>query len=279
MEALLKVMVVDDEREIADYIGSLIEGLFPELAEISILYSGPKALEALKTAPCDLLVTDIRMPVTDGFALLDYVVSAALDVEIVFLTAFKEFDYIYQALLQKPISYLIKTEREEVLLKTLSHKLQEIARSRTAADIVPKSGRISEIAAARGAPAFEAAEPAGLDADGANDVSQVAINLVRNYIREHIEQGVSLSALADHFHYNSCYLSRAFSKVCGQKLNDYIMQCKIAAAKKYLAETDSQIGKIADRLGYQSPQAFIRFFRNKVGMSADEWRRFHARTE
>jgi YesN/AraC family two-component response regulator len=276
MEELLKVMVVDDEREIADYIGELITGLLPEL-DVSVLYSGPKALEALKAAPCDLLVTDIRMPVTDGFALLDYVVAASLDVEIVFLTAFKEFDYIYQALLQKPITYLVKTEREEVLLNTLGHKLREIARGRTFAGGMLQSGRISGAAARR--PGLEPAETALPDADGANDVSQVAVHLVRNYIREHIEQGVSLSALADHFHYNPCYLSRAFSRVCGQKLNDYIMQCKIAAAKKYLAETDSQIGKIADRLGYQSPQAFIRFFRNKVGMSADEWRRFHARSE
>lgn len=268
----LRVMVVDDEREIADYIGGLLEGLRPK-PDVSALYSGTKALEALKTEPCDLLVTDIRMPVTDGFALLDHVVTAGLDVEVVFLTAFREFDYIYQALQQKPITYLVKTEREEVLAKTLGQKLGEIAQRKAAAGGAP----VKRISAAGGVPAPEG--PERIDGDGASDVSQVAIGLVRDYIREHIEQGVSLSMLAEHFHYNPCYLSRAFSRVCGQKLNDYIMQCKIAAAKKYLAETNSNIGKIADRLGYQSPQAFIRFFRNKVGMSADEWRRYHARTE
>lgn len=39
-------------------------------------------------------MTNIVMPVTDGFALLGYVAENSRDTEVVLLTAFEEFDYI-----------------------------------------------------------------------------------------------------------------------------------------------------------------------------------------
>jgi YesN/AraC family two-component response regulator len=278
---LLKVLVVDDEREIADYIGALIAAAFGELTEIRVLYSGPKAMDALRATHCDLLVADIRMPVTDGLALLNFAVAAELPTEVVFLTAFKEFDYIYRALMQKPITYLIKTEREDVLLKVIGGKLREIQARRSGRPKLEPSSLPEAEQWAAGGTETDAAPIQNAHQHSADMLYEsrhaAAMNLVRDYIRAHIEEGVSLAALAERFHYNQCYLSQAFSRACGQKLNDYIQECKIAAAKKYLAETGEHINRIAERLSYQSPQAFIRFFKSKVGMSADEWRRFHAK--
>jgi YesN/AraC family two-component response regulator len=253
MPGRIKVLVVDDEKEIADYIASLLKENFSLEAEVSVLYSGTKAMESIMEGECDLLVADIRMPVTDGLALLGCIADNGLPVEIVFLTAFRDFDYIYNALRRKPITYLMKTESEDVLLAAIREKLEPL---------------LSRAASAAGGTLSE---------EGEVEVSRPeAMFMIRKYISENIETDISLATLADRFHYNACYLSRAFSKVCGQKLNDCIQECKVASAKKYLLETNFHVSEIAAKLGYQSPQTFIRFFHREVGMSADKWRRIES---
>ena len=273
----LTVAIVDDEPEIADYIGGLLANHYNDYIHVKIFYSGTKVLEFLKTGQCDLLVSDIRMPVTDGFALLEYIVSARLPVEVVFLTAYRDFDYIYQLLQKKTINYLIKTEREIVILDKISNIIKTVIKNRNEKE---KLDKIEEL--------FEDVRNLASDVEriqlfdrSNNDFEQPekhqkAMNQIKTYIRSNIEGDVSLLSLSTHFHYHPSYLSRAFSQAFGQKLSNYILECKITVAKKYLAETDIPVGRIAGKLGYQSSQAFIRSFRREVGISAREWRRLYS---
>jgi two-component system NtrC family sensor kinase len=65
-QAVGRVLVVDDEPEIADLIRNMLEGAGYEVASAD---SGAVALEMLATAGFQAIVSDLRMPDMDGAAL------------------------------------------------------------------------------------------------------------------------------------------------------------------------------------------------------------------
>jgi CheY-like chemotaxis protein len=59
----LKILIVDDEIELAQTLADLLE---PEGHEIDIAINGAIALEKLHKKPFELIISDLRMPVLDG---------------------------------------------------------------------------------------------------------------------------------------------------------------------------------------------------------------------
>ncbi len=59
----LKILLVDDEVELAQTLADLLE---PEGHHVDIAANGAIALEKLKKNPFDLIISDLRMPVLDG---------------------------------------------------------------------------------------------------------------------------------------------------------------------------------------------------------------------
>ncbi len=76
-------MVVDDEREIADLVASLLQ---PEGMETTVFTDPEEALAAFSQDPFDMAIIDVMMPKMDGFELCGRM-RACSDVPIVFLSA------------------------------------------------------------------------------------------------------------------------------------------------------------------------------------------------
>ncbi|WP_251213331.1 response regulator transcription factor [Adlercreutzia murintestinalis] len=78
-----RVMVVDDEQEIADLVASLLQ---PEGMETAVFTDPEEALAAFAQDPFDMAIIDVMMPKMDGFELCGRM-RALSDVPIVFLSA------------------------------------------------------------------------------------------------------------------------------------------------------------------------------------------------
>lgn len=61
-----KILVVDDEREIADLVALYLKN---EGYETLVCYGGAEALEQIQTGPVDLAILDVMLPELSGFAL------------------------------------------------------------------------------------------------------------------------------------------------------------------------------------------------------------------
>lgn len=83
MERAARILVVDDERAIADLVASLLTA---EGMEVRACYGAAEALQLLGRERFDLGIFDIMMPGMDGFELCTRV-RAASDIPIVFLSA------------------------------------------------------------------------------------------------------------------------------------------------------------------------------------------------
>lgn len=115
------ILIVDDEHP---FLLSLQEGLSDQAEyQIKTALNGQEALEVLKHHKIDLLVTDLKMPVMDGFGLLAHMSSKFPGIPVIVMTAFgteeieqrlKKIDNFYY--LEKPLDL-------EVFAETISHAL------------------------------------------------------------------------------------------------------------------------------------------------------------
>lgn len=93
------------------------------------------------------------------------------------------------------------------------------------------------------------------------------------YIKQHTNQPVSVSDVADYIGKSRSYLSRSFKKELGFQMNDFIMRCKLEEAKSLLAYTDKSISEISNYLCFSSQAYFQNVFKKKFGITPNEYRK------
>lgn len=88
---------------------------------------------------------------------------------------------------------------------------------------------------------------------------------------------ISLSSLANKLNYSKYYLCHIFKDKTGTTLSAYIDEKKNSKCITYLINTDKSISYISDICGFSNPSSFIRFFKNKNGMSPTKYRKNYMR--
>lgn len=118
----MTILVVDDERNIADSIaGTLIAELNTDV-EVHVCYGSQQAKDFSATHYIDIIVCDIDMPKCNGISLCKSLLTSYPDLKIIFLTGYSDFSYAYEALKFPEASYVLKLEDDAVLLKAVHEK-------------------------------------------------------------------------------------------------------------------------------------------------------------
>ena len=115
MEKKIKVLVVDDQSELAREITEIIktdEGL----EAIGTASDGREALGKMEQNTPDVVLLDIRMPHMNGVVATSHIKSRFPDVKVLILTTFDDADYILGALNNGANGYLLKDIGGETLI-------------------------------------------------------------------------------------------------------------------------------------------------------------------
>ncbi|KRF03357.1 hypothetical protein ASG89_23230 [Paenibacillus sp. Soil766] len=72
--------------------------------------------------------------------------------------------------------------------------------------------------------------------------------------------------------YSPNYLTKVFRKETGVNFSDYLSEYRMNMAKQWLLETDMKIFEIAEKLKYNTPANFIRYFRKLGGTTPGQYR-------
>ncbi|WP_440111501.1 response regulator transcription factor [Paenibacillus sp. QZ-Y1] len=83
---------------------------------------------------------------------------------------------------------------------------------------------------------------------------------------------LSLQSIADHVSLHPVYVSKLFKQVQGMSLSEYILSVKMDLALYLLNHSQDKIYEISDKLGYSNSQYFIKVFREKFGMTPQDYR-------
>jgi two-component system response regulator YesN len=95
---------------------------------------------------------------------------------------------------------------------------------------------------------------------------------VRKYILKNFNKMSSVKDIAEAFHFNYSSLRMSFVKKYGISLNAYLNQIKCRKAKVYLRHTDWKILKIANEVGYNDEEYFIKVFKKHYHISPGKYR-------
>ncbi len=103
----IKVLVVDDQRELAEEIGSVL-ATDSELEVVGFASDGFEALKKMPLCQPDVVLLDIRMPNMNGVVTTQRVKTEYPQTKVLILTTFDDSDYILNAINNGASGYLLK---------------------------------------------------------------------------------------------------------------------------------------------------------------------------
>lgn len=105
---MYRVIIVDDEPTAIRHITMILEKYGKEFNVIGTAENGLEAIDLIKETSCDLLITDIRMPVMNGIELIEWIAGEGLKLNVIVTSGYQEFEYVQQAINLGASSYLLK---------------------------------------------------------------------------------------------------------------------------------------------------------------------------
>ena len=127
---MIKVMIVDDERNIRKGIVQLIDWSQLGCEVVRDCSDGKAALQYLQEHPIDIVVTDIKMPIIDGIELSKRISEDFKDTKVIILTAYSDFAYAQQAIKYNVVDFIIKNDFIDELPIAINKTMQLIVKDR-----------------------------------------------------------------------------------------------------------------------------------------------------
>lgn len=208
--------------------------------------NGQKAWDYLQIHKVDVVLTDIKMPVMSGLELAGALKEISPDTLVVFLSAYRSFEYAREALDYGVRNYIVKSTRYDDLIEIFTNLREELDQKASS-------------------PQQQAALP---------DEPCIDNHVIRQVI-EAIDQNIShasLQYLADLVQVNPVYLSHFFKEKTGMNFSDYILKKKMEMAVSLLKNTNSTIYEISEMVGYSNDKNFSRAFKKYFGVSPTSYR-------
>ena len=96
---------------------------------------------------------------------------------------------------------------------------------------------------------------------------------IQKQFEENYTQSYTLEELAREYNISVSSLSHQFKKITGMSVMGYLLYCRIANAKNYLAKTNLPIGEIICICGFSDNSNFSRTFKTLIGITPTEFRK------
>ncbi|MBP1966842.1 response regulator [Paenibacillus aceris] len=127
----MKLILVDDERVIADGLQKMISRYIPECEVIGVAYNGLEGFKLIQKRQPDIVITDIRMPQADGLEMIKMLKEAGCQTKFILLSGYADFEYARRGM-QLGVQFYINKPVEELELRDCVCQLMEAIRAEKA---------------------------------------------------------------------------------------------------------------------------------------------------
>lgn len=123
---MYRLLIVDDERYLVESIYELISSQSEFDLDILTCCYSDEAMEIIHSQKIDLILLDINMPGKTGLEIADELTEIWPSCQIIFLTGYADFDYIYRSSKFKNATFLLKTEDNDTILKAVRDAISQL---------------------------------------------------------------------------------------------------------------------------------------------------------
>jgi YesN/AraC family two-component response regulator len=234
---VLKLLIVDDEYEIRttlandfpwDRVGFIVAGQAA---------SAKEAIALTDTVDIDAVLCDIRLGADSGLDFARWSRERGRNYRIVFLSAYRKFEYAQEALAYGIRSYIVKPPDMEEVLALFRELGEELLAEKEA-----KSG----------------VDP--------------VVDLVVAYVEGNCA-GATIEEAARLVRMNSHYLSTYFRDKRGETFSELLARTRMSKAADLLMDGRYRAQEIGAMVGYADPKNFARAFRRFHGSSPRDFKR------
>lgn len=237
----MNILIVDDEYYIVQGIVNALDWQKLGIHNLFTAFSLSQAKEVLQKETVHILLTDIEMPKGSGLQLIQWANRQTTPPISLILTGHQLFDYAQEAVNQHCFSYLLKPFTQQTLYVELS---KAVAAAEQLFSVEQK--KLSE--------------------------SGFLTN-VRHCVAQNLHSPqLSRSMIAASIHMNPDYISYLFHKEAGMSLTAYILEERLALAKKLLATTTLPLQEISLQCGFSSSSYFHQQFKKFFRMTPQQYR-------
>lgn len=129
----IRTIIADDEYFIRARLAKIIADNRPDIDIISLLEDGEDVIKVLNYTDIQLLIIDIKMIKLSGLEVAKYIYENKMDVKIIIISGYNEFDYAIEAMHYGVSDYLTKPLAEDELLAAIDKCLQNMNESKNKA--------------------------------------------------------------------------------------------------------------------------------------------------
>jgi DNA-binding response OmpR family regulator len=249
------ILIAEDNSDMRLYIENILSGQFT----ILIAKNGQEALDKAAEYIPDLIISDITMPVMDGFDLLKALRKneRTNHIPVILLTARSVESYILEGYKIGADDYITKPFSEEMLKIRIKHILslrQKMWKQyKQSKDIDEYKEKLSE-----------------------NPQKQAFVKKINEIVINHMaEPDFGVEILANEFKMSVNQLFRKVKALMDTTPYNVILQIRMAQAAHLMEEKELNVSEIAFTVGYQELSNFSRAFKKYYNMSPREYHKTH----
>lgn len=128
--AMIRVMIVDDEKIVIDSLKFIIEKNFDNIEIVAIARSGREAIEKIEYIVPDIIFMDIRMPGINGIEAIREIKKRHKSIIFIVLTAFDQFEFAKEAIKLGVFEYLLKPVSRIKVVEVIGKAIETIKSER-----------------------------------------------------------------------------------------------------------------------------------------------------
>lgn len=243
------ILLVDDNGEILDFISEDLGEKYTVLKA----FNGREALDLLQHEPVQLVISDIMMPVMDGYELCRNIKSnfEYSHIPVILLTAKNTLQSKIEGLEMGADAYIEKPFSPE-------HLQVQIA------NLLSNRNKIREF--------FASSPLVHINTMAYSKADEQFLEELNQAIYQNIENmELSVDQLADFMNMSRATLYRKIKAISNLTPNELINITRLKKAAELLAEHDYKVYEVAEMTGFSSQTHFGRNFSKQFGISPMEY--------
>ena len=245
------VLVVEDNADISAYIASRLDSQY----HLLFAYNGQEGLEIAKREIPDIILTDVMMPLMDGYEMTKMLQEDAVTdhIPIIMLTAKSMDEDVLDGLKSGADAYLAKPFNEAELKLRISNLIEKRNRLQSKyQNSILHTPRKS---------------------DAKSDKNLRFLNKAVELIHKNLDNAdYDSEQLAKDMAMSDSQLYRKLKAITDRSTAIFIRHVRLEKAKELLQNSDKTVAEVAFETGFNDPNWFSKAFREEFGQSPTQFR-------